>query len=45
MRQCVRNTKAIVLFPLQQKLRERATVLRYTYIAYLLLVRFEPKLK
>jgi hypothetical protein len=33
----------IVAFPRQQWLRERATMLRYTYIAYLVIVEYEHK--
>ena len=34
------HTECIVAFPLQQLLRERATMLRYTYIAYLVIFAF-----
>jgi len=33
------NTECIVVFPLQQWLRERPTMLRYTCIAYLVPLR------
>ena len=35
------HTEYIVVFPLQEWLRERATTVRYTYIAYLVNFRFE----
>jgi len=38
MRQCGTNTKCIVAFPLQARLRQRATMLCYAYIVCLILL-------